>query len=79
MGIHLFPAAARALIEQMKTITDKPVRYIVSTHYHASPTAARETFPAGIEAHRPRRWLAAHLSIHGLASRSCAGSNRRPP
>ena len=49
VGTHLFPAAARALIDQMKTITDKPVRYIVSTHYHASPTAARETFPAGIE------------------------------
>lgn len=49
VGTHLFPATARALADQVKTITDQPVRYIVNTHYHASPTAARETFPAGIE------------------------------
>jgi glyoxylase-like metal-dependent hydrolase (beta-lactamase superfamily II) len=49
VGTHLFPADARALVEQVKTVTTKPVRYIVNTHYHASPTAARESFPAGID------------------------------
>jgi cyclase len=49
VGTHFFPADARALVEQVKTITDKPVRYIVNTHYHPSTTAARESFPAGID------------------------------
>src|SRR3954464_11466318 len=28
------PAAARALIADLKAITDKPVRYVVDSHYH---------------------------------------------
>ncbi len=50
VGSHLAPASARALIEQVKMVSDKPVHYIVNTHYHASQTAAsREAYPAGVE------------------------------
>ena len=49
VGTHFFPAAARALVEQVQTITDKPVRFIVNTHYHATATSARENYPAGID------------------------------
>jgi cyclase len=50
VGTHLPPSAARALIEQVKTVTDKPVRFLVNTHYHApSTSAAREAYPAGVE------------------------------
>src|SRR6185503_15919122 len=31
---HASPAAAWALAEQLKTITDKPIRFVVNTHYH---------------------------------------------
>ncbi len=31
---HATPAAARALVEDIKTITAKPVRYVINTHYH---------------------------------------------
>lgn len=50
VGTHFLPAAARALIDQVKSITDKPVRFIVNTHYHApQPAAPREAFPAGVD------------------------------
>ncbi len=49
VGTHFFPADARALIEQVRAVLGKPVRYIVNTHYHAVPTAAGESFPPGIE------------------------------
>src|SRR5439155_13306602 len=50
VGTHFSPASARALIDQVKTVTDKPVRFIVNTHYHApAPSTPREAFPAGVD------------------------------
>jgi cyclase len=49
VGSHFAPAAARSLIEQVKTLTDKPVRFIVNTHYHAAQNWARDAYPAGVE------------------------------
>jgi len=31
---HSKPSAARALIEQIKTVTDKPVKFVVNSHFH---------------------------------------------
>jgi cyclase len=50
VGTHFSPETARALIEQVKTVTDKPVRFIVNTHYHAPlASAPREAYGAGID------------------------------
>lgn len=50
VGTHFSPASARALIDQVKSVTDKPVRYIVNTHYHPpQPASPREAFPSGVE------------------------------
>jgi len=50
---HSKPSAARALIEQIKKITDKPVRYVVNTHFHWDHYQGNEAYPsswpAGVE------------------------------
>ncbi len=50
---HSKPSAARALIEQIKTITDKPIRYVVDTHFHydhfQGNGAYLEAFPGAVE------------------------------
>jgi hypothetical protein len=38
------PAAARALLEDMKLITDKPVRWVVNTHFHYDHTDGNSVF-----------------------------------
>jgi cyclase len=50
---HSKPSAARALIEQIKKITDKPVKYVVNTHFHWDHYQGNEAYPsswpAGVE------------------------------
>jgi cyclase len=47
------PSAARGLIEQIKKLTSKPVKYVVNTHFHSDHTqgneAYRNAWPAGVE------------------------------
>ena len=78
VGTHLFPADAQALVQQVKTLTDKPVRYIVNTHYHAVPTAAGAAFPAGIDVigHELARKT---LLTDGAGNPRPAGSTVAPP
>jgi cyclase len=50
---HSKPSAARALIEQVKKLTDKPVKYVVNTHFHwdhyQGNQAYPSSWPAGVE------------------------------
>jgi glyoxylase-like metal-dependent hydrolase (beta-lactamase superfamily II) len=49
VGSHFTPVAARGLIEQLKTVSDKPVRFIVNTHYHTSQSAPKDPYPMGVD------------------------------
>jgi cyclase len=42
---HSRPSSARALIEQIKTVTDKPVRYAVDTHFHWDHAQGAQAYP----------------------------------
>jgi cyclase len=42
---HSRPSSARALIEQIRTITDKPVRYAVNTHFHWDHAQGNFAYP----------------------------------
>jgi cyclase len=50
---HSKPSAARALIEQIKKITPKPVKFVVNTHFHWDHYQGNEAYPsswpAGVE------------------------------
>lgn len=63
---HSKPSAARALIKRIKAITDKPVRYVVDTHFHydhfQGNGAYREAFP-GVQV------IASEPTRHGIVHR----------
>src|SRR5258708_13436946 len=42
---HSKPSAARALIEQIKKLTPKPVKYVVNTHFHCAPYPRNTPYP----------------------------------
>ena len=46
---HVTPTAARALLDSLPVITDKPVRYLVNSHYHFDHAHGTQAFPEGIE------------------------------
>lgn len=43
------PAAAWALLHELPTVTKKPVRYVVITHFHYDHSNGTQSFPAGVE------------------------------
>ncbi len=46
---HVTPAAARSLLASISVITDKPIRYLVNSHYHFDHAHGNQAFPEGIE------------------------------
>jgi cyclase len=42
---HSKPSAARALIEQIKTVSSKPVRFVVDTHFHWDHYQGNQAYP----------------------------------
>ena len=46
---HVTPSAARTLLDSLAVITDKPVRYLVNSHYHFDHAHGNQSFPSGIE------------------------------
>ncbi len=46
---HISPAAAWALVEELKSITPKPVKFLVNTHFHFDHVHGNQIFPADVE------------------------------
>ena len=43
------PAAARAFVEDVKKITDKPIKYVVNSHFHYDHTAGNQIFGPDVQ------------------------------
>jgi len=43
---HSKPSAARMLISQLKTVSDKPVRYVVNSHFHWDHVQGNQAYPS---------------------------------
>ena len=59
------PAAARAFLEDLKMITDKPVRYVVNTHFHYDHTDGNQVYAgkADIIAHEYVKYAIQNLNV----------------
>ena len=59
------PAAARAFVEDLKLITNKPVRYVVNTHFHYDHTDGNQVYAgrAEIIAHEFVKYAIENLNV----------------
>ena len=46
---HISPESGRAMLQELKAITDKPVRFLINTHFHYDHTSGNQAFPAGVD------------------------------
>jgi cyclase len=59
------PAAARAMIDDLRKITDKPVRYVVDTHFHYDHTDGNQVYAgkADVFAHEYVKYAIENLDV----------------
>ena len=46
---HVSPDAAQALLTELKTLTNKPVRYVVNTHFHFDHSSGNQIYGPNVE------------------------------
>ena len=64
---HSKPSAARGLIAEIKQLTDKPVKYVVNTHFHWDHYQGNQAYPSS--------WPAGLEIISSQATRESIGKN----
>ncbi|HZT77005.1 MAG TPA: MBL fold metallo-hydrolase [Vicinamibacterales bacterium] len=76
---HMTPEAGRVLLQEIKTITNKPVRFLVDTHFHYDHTDGNQAFAptADIIGHEytRARLAAANYTTTGMLGNLLAGQS----
>ncbi len=67
-------AMARDLLERIRQVTDKPVRFLVNTHSHADHVYTNHLFPGAvtIATHKGREWTGANVKAQDRHSATFA-------
>jgi len=73
---HVSPAAAWALLKELREITTKPVRYVVNTHFHYDHAHGNQVYGPGVEIIGHEFTRAALLAGTSKASASYKGLER---
>lgn len=80
---HMTPEAGRVLLQEIKTITDKPVRFLVNTHFHYDHTDGNQAFapPVEIVGHEytRARLSAPNYMTSGMLGNLLGGQNALAP
>ena len=75
------PATARDLLEDLKLITNKPVRYVVNTHFHYDHTDGNSIFPPDVQiiAHEFVRTAILNFNVLDREPYRTSQATRLPP
>lgn len=46
---HVSPAAAAALMRELRAVTDKPIKYVVNSHFHFDHAHGNQVYPDDVE------------------------------
>jgi glyoxylase-like metal-dependent hydrolase (beta-lactamase superfamily II) len=74
---HITPAAATRLLDELKTLTDNPVRYVANTHWHFDHAHGNQIYPPEVEIighEATRAVMVAGGSISGRSYESFIGT-----
>ena len=77
---HITPEAARAMLRELKAITDKPVTTLINTHFHYDHTNGNQVFPATVDiiGHEFTRMKLTADPMHtGMLSQALAAAPRQ--
>ncbi len=77
---HMTPAASWALLKELKSITHKPVRYVVNTHFHFDHAHGNQTFGEDVEiiGHEFTRKIIEHATYRSQARPSMDAPDLAP-
>lgn len=74
---HITPAAATRLLDELRRITDRPVRYVANTHWHFDHVHGNQVYPPDVEiiSHEAtREVIASGGSVSGRSYEGFIGS-----